>query len=136
MFSNFCNNQTFKNYFPYLCLYVFKEIENITANGEIACFEQFLLLSQCFQNYSAPDMSENVRSCIWSVFFIFSVIYTISNQTFSYLYNLKSYFQLSPFYKRDVFECSNKKLIRKWDKMATSFKNFCMTFLGLKNVKL
>ena len=30
------------------------------AKGEIACFEQFLLLSQCFQNPSAAEASESV----------------------------------------------------------------------------
>ena len=30
------------------------------ANGEIACFEQFLLLPQCFQKLSAADASESV----------------------------------------------------------------------------
>ena len=29
------------------------KVENIVAKGEMACFEQFLLLSQCFQNVSA-----------------------------------------------------------------------------------
>ena len=30
------------------------------AKGEIACFEQFLHLSQCFQKSSAADASESV----------------------------------------------------------------------------
>ena len=30
------------------------------AKGEIACFEQFLLLSQCFQKSSAAEASESV----------------------------------------------------------------------------
>ena len=30
-----------------------ERVEIIVANGDIACYEQFLLLSQCFQNVSA-----------------------------------------------------------------------------------
>ena len=37
-----------------------KNVENIVAKGGIACFEQFLLLSQCFQKSSAADASESV----------------------------------------------------------------------------
>ena len=33
------------------------------ANGEIAPFEQFLLLSQCFKKLSAAEASERV--CVW-----------------------------------------------------------------------
>ena len=29
-----------------------KEVENIEAKGEIGCFEQFLLLTECFQKSS------------------------------------------------------------------------------------
>ena len=32
-------------------------VENIVAKGEIACFEQLILLSQCFQNLSSADAS-------------------------------------------------------------------------------
>ena len=38
-----------------------KRFENIVARGEIACFEQFLLLPQCFQKLSAADASK----CKW-----------------------------------------------------------------------
>ena len=34
--------------------------ENVVAKGEIARFEQFLLLSQCFQKLSAAVASESV----------------------------------------------------------------------------
>ena len=34
--------------------------ENIVAKGEIARFEQFLLLSECFQKSSASESSESV----------------------------------------------------------------------------
>ena len=30
-------------------------VENIVSKGEIPCFEQFLLLSQCFQKLSATE---------------------------------------------------------------------------------
>ena len=33
-----------------------EKIENFVAKGEIACFEQFLLLSQCFQKTCAADV--------------------------------------------------------------------------------
>ena len=35
-----------------------KKVEKIMAKGEIARFEQFLLLSQCFQKSSAVDASK------------------------------------------------------------------------------
>ena len=37
-----------------------KKVENILANGEIARFEQFLLLPTCFQKMSAAEASESV----------------------------------------------------------------------------
>ena len=37
-----------------------KEVENIVLKGEIACFEQFLLLPECFQKSSAADASESI----------------------------------------------------------------------------
>ena len=40
--------------------YLLDKIENIVAKGEIARFEKFLLLSQCFQKSSAADASESV----------------------------------------------------------------------------
>ena len=36
------------------------KVENIVAKGEIACFEQFLLLSLCFQKADAAEVSESV----------------------------------------------------------------------------
>ena len=35
-------------------------VENIVANGDIACLEQFLLLPQCFQNLSSAEASESI----------------------------------------------------------------------------
>ena len=35
-------------------------VEHIVENGEIARYEQFLLLSQCFQKSSAVDASESI----------------------------------------------------------------------------
>ena len=39
------------------------KVENTVTKGEIARFEQFLLLSQCFQKSSAEEASESV--CMW-----------------------------------------------------------------------
>ena len=44
-------------------VYLLKRVENIVAKGEIARFEQFLLLSRCFQKSSAAETSESV--CMW-----------------------------------------------------------------------
>ena len=33
-------------------------VENIVENGEIACYEQFLLFPQCFQKLSFVDASK------------------------------------------------------------------------------
>ena len=33
-------------------------VENIVGKGEIACYEQFLLFPQCFQNLSSVDASK------------------------------------------------------------------------------
>ena len=33
-------------------------VENIVGKGEIACYEQFLLFSQCFQKLSIVDASK------------------------------------------------------------------------------
>ena len=38
-------------------------VENIVTKGEIARFEQFLLLSQCFQKLFAAEASEIVCMC-------------------------------------------------------------------------
>ena len=35
--------------------YITEKVGNIVAKGKIACFEQFLLLSPCFQKLSAAD---------------------------------------------------------------------------------
>ena len=42
-----------------------KKVENIVANGEIARFEQFLLLPQCFQKSSAADVSKCIFKWEW-----------------------------------------------------------------------
>ena len=36
------------------------KVENSLTKGEIARYEQFLLLSECFQKASASEVSENV----------------------------------------------------------------------------
>ena len=38
-------------------------VENTVANVEIAHYEQFLLLPQCFQTSSAAEVPEGV--CLW-----------------------------------------------------------------------
>ena len=37
-----------------------KKVEKMVANGEIAHFEQFLLLLQCFKKSSAAEASKSV----------------------------------------------------------------------------
>ena len=49
--------KTIKKYL-YTRVYLLKKVENFVAKGEIAHFEQFLQLSQCFQNSSAAEASE------------------------------------------------------------------------------
>ena len=39
-------------------VYLLTNFENIVAKGEITCFEQFPLLSQCFQKLSAAEVSK------------------------------------------------------------------------------
>ena len=39
-----------------------QKVENIVAKGEIAHYEQFLILPQCFQMSSASEASEGVLS--------------------------------------------------------------------------
>ena len=38
--------------------YILNKVENMMAKGEIACIEQFLLLTQCFQKSYAADELE------------------------------------------------------------------------------
>ena len=40
--------------------YLLKRVENNVSKGEIACFEQSLLLSQSFQKSSTSEASESV----------------------------------------------------------------------------
>ena len=40
--------------------YLLNRVENIVSKEEIACFEQFLRLSQSFQKSSAAEASESV----------------------------------------------------------------------------
>ena len=40
-------------------------VENIVAKGEIAHYEQVLLLAQCFQKSSAAETSKSVCTCMW-----------------------------------------------------------------------
>ena len=42
-------------------------VENIVAKGEIARFEQFLLLPKCFQKLSAEDASKCVYRLVFPV---------------------------------------------------------------------
>ena len=41
-------------------IYLLNRVENIVSKEEIACFEQFLHLSQSFQNASAAEASERI----------------------------------------------------------------------------
>ena len=46
-----------------MIVWLLKKGDIILANGEIAYYEQFLLLPQCFQKSSASGASESV--CVW-----------------------------------------------------------------------
>ena len=46
-------------------VYLLKKVGNIVAKGVIACFEQFLLLSQCFQKSSASEAVESIY--MWEI---------------------------------------------------------------------
>ena len=37
-----------------------KRVENTVGKGEIACYKQFLLFSQCFQKACLPEVSNGV----------------------------------------------------------------------------
>ena len=37
-----------------------ERVENIVGKGEIACYEQFLLFSQCFRKLSVVNASKGV----------------------------------------------------------------------------
>ena len=43
----------------------FKRVENTVGNGEIACYEQFLLFPQCFQKGCFPGASKGVIVWEW-----------------------------------------------------------------------
>ena len=43
----------------------FDRVENIVENGEIACYEQFLLFPQCFQKACFPGASKGVVVWEW-----------------------------------------------------------------------
>ena len=49
-----------KSLYTGIKVYLLFKVENIMAKGEIACFEQFLLFSQCFQMSSAAEGSKSV----------------------------------------------------------------------------
>ena len=42
-----------------------KQVENTVGKGEIACYEQFLLFPQCFQNACFPEASKGVIVWEW-----------------------------------------------------------------------
>ena len=42
-----------------------KWVENIAGKGEIACYKQFLLFSQCFQKACFPGVSKGVIVLEW-----------------------------------------------------------------------
>ena len=42
-----------------------KQVENTVGKGEIACYEQFLLLPQCFQKACFPGASKGVIVWEW-----------------------------------------------------------------------
>ena len=46
-------------------VYKLNKVENIVSKGEIARFEQFLLLKQCFQNSSVAKASVSICVLEW-----------------------------------------------------------------------
>ena len=42
-----------------------KQVENTVGKGEIACYEQFLRFSQCFQKTCFPGVSKGVIALEW-----------------------------------------------------------------------
>ena len=44
---------------------LFKPVENTVGKGEIACYEQFLLFTQCFQEACFPGASKCVIVWEW-----------------------------------------------------------------------
>ena len=55
-------NISYQNYEKclYMKVYLLTKVEKIVAKVEIACFEQFLRLSQCFQRLSAAEATASV----------------------------------------------------------------------------
>ena len=48
-----------------MTIYSLNRVGNFVTNGEIAYYEQFLLLPQCFQILSDAELSESV--CMWEM---------------------------------------------------------------------
>ena len=48
-----------------MILSVFDRVENIVGKGENAYYQHFLLLPQCFEKASFPDMSKDVIVWEW-----------------------------------------------------------------------
>ena len=59
--------------------------ENIVAKKEITHYEQFLILPQCFRNFSAGESSESV--CMWERVFV----YLIQTKCFYRNHNCQSF---------------------------------------------
>ena len=67
-----CRKQIDTNAKKHNCEFKYlNKVENMVAKEEIACFEQFLLLSKCFQNSSAAKASECVYMWLISKIFCF-----------------------------------------------------------------
>ena len=68
-----------------------QKVENIVANGEIACFEQFLLLQQYFQKSSAAETTESV--------YMWEMVNKMRAYLFNRIENIVVNVAISPFAK-------------------------------------
>ena len=71
-------------------VYLKKRNENIVAKGEISCFEQFFLCSQCFQKLSAAEKSESV--CMRARVNVAFLLQTLHNKVYILYLHGKNYY--------------------------------------------
>ena len=83
------------------------------AKGEIACFEQFLLLSQCFQNVCAAEASESF--CMWERAKFYNK-YESVNEKSVYFWTVEVQFSLNICYDLILIYSSWQKLLTSLNK--------------------
>ena len=59
-----------------------KQVENTLGEGEIACYEQFLLFPQCFQKACFPGVSKGVIVWEWVKGFPGHKVFKVSHYLF------------------------------------------------------